>query len=278
MPSFQTSKVLTAFHDSINRATSPAPNNHAAGPIACFTYIPQLGIEAVSVNLAYTAPSEREKKWPSYWMDSPFSSMFRLWSSCKTRTLTDATDEMNALNPPGRRQTFGTTTIMNDHATFIATHAVWRDGIATLRRANLKDVMFTLVLQPLLPEWARKGDATPLDLGDCESALVVVSFTINWSNAPDDEFVKSTARNAIEKIDAVAKARGTAHRYRNLNYCAEWQCPFEGYGKKNFENMKHVSRSYDPDGLFQRGCAGGFKLDVDMKAEKVRKDETPAHR
>lgn len=154
---------------------------------------------------------------------------------------------------------------MNDHATLVATHAAWRDGITALRCANVKDVMFTLVLQPLLAEWARKGDATPLGLGGCEGALVVVSFTINWSNARDDEFVKLTTRNAIEQIDAVARASGTAHQYRYLNYCAEWQCPFEGYGKENLEFLNHVSRKHDSDGLFQRGCVGGFKLDLGLK-------------
>jgi FAD/FMN-containing dehydrogenase len=47
-----------------------------------------------------------------------------------------------------------------------------------------------------------------------------------------------------------------------LNYCAEWQRPFEGYGRENWRFLQGVSRRYDPEGLFQRGCVGGFKLDV----------------
>ena len=122
---------------------------------------------------------------------------------------------------------------------------------------------WTLVLQPLLPDWVRKGDANPLGLQDCtDEPLVIVSFTVNWAECRDDEFVKTTTRHTIEQIDAVTAANKSGHRYRYLNYCAEWQKPFEGYGEENLRFLRRVSRTYDPEGLFQRGCVGGFKLDM----------------
>jgi hypothetical protein len=267
MPASQAAKVLGAFHESVNRVDSGDPSttydNHAAGPIACFSYIQKLGVQAISVNLVYTKSPENEKKWPACWSTSSFGSLWRLWSTCKVRTLTSATDEMNALNPAGRRQVFATTTIKNDPATLAAAHAAYRDAIASIRRANVKGLVWTLVLQPLLPDWIRKGDANPLGLHDCtDEPLVIVSFTVNWAERRDDEFVKTTTRYAVEQIDAVAAANKTGHRYRYLNYCAEWQRPFAGYGEENWRFLQGVSRRYDPEGLFQRGCVGGFKLDV----------------
>ena len=127
----------------------------------------------------------------------------------------------------------------------------------------MKGLVWTLVLQPLLPIWARKGDANPLGLHDCtDDPLIIVSFTVNWAEGQDDELVKKTTRRAVDQIDAMAAANHTGHRYRYLNYCAEWQRPFEGYGEENRRLLQEVSRRYDPDGLFQRGCVGGFKLDV----------------
>ena len=170
---------------------------------------------------------------------------------------------MNALNPPGRRQVFATNTINNDRATLATAHAAYRDAIASIRRVNVKGLVWTLVLQPLLPDWVRKGDANPLGLHDCtHEPLVIVSFTVNWAECRDDEFVKTTTRRAVEQIDAVAVANKTGHRYRYLNYCAEWQRPFEGHGGANWRFLQGVSRRYDPEGLFQRGCVGGFKLNV----------------
>ena len=93
-----------------------------------------------------------------------------------------------------------------------------------------------------------------------------MSFTVNWAERRDDDFVKTTTRRAVEQIDAFAAAHQTSHRYRYLNYCAEWQKPFEGYGLENWQFLQGVSRKYDPEGLFQRRCVGGFKLDMEDAA------------
>ncbi|TGO83909.1 hypothetical protein BPOR_0576g00020 [Botrytis porri] len=210
MPSSQTSKVISVFHEVVNRVDW---DHHAAGPLACSTYIHPLGVQAISVNLVYTKPSEN--KWPEYWKRSPFSSTWRFWSTCKLRTLTSATDEMNALNPPGKRQVLATTTIKNDIATLTATHAVYQNAISSLR--------------------------------------------MNWPNARDDEVVKKITRRAIEEIEHSAEKNGTGHKWKYLNYCAEWQRPFGGYGEENVRFLRGFSRVYDSEGLFQRGCVGGFE-------------------
>ncbi|TGO46851.1 hypothetical protein BOTNAR_0561g00070 [Botryotinia narcissicola] len=260
MPRSQTSKVISAFHEVVNRVDW---DHHAAGPLACFTYIQPLGGQSISVNLVYTKPSE--KKWPEHWRRSPFSSMWRFWSTCKLRTLTSATAEMNALNPPGKRQVLATTTIKNDIATLAATHAVYQHAISSLR--SVKGLVWTLVMQPLLPDWVRKGDANPLGLHNINEPLVIVSFTVNWPNAQDDEVVKQTTRRAIEEIEQIAEKNGTDHKWKYLNYCAEWQRPFEGYGEENLSFLRDASRAYDNQGLFQRGCVGGFKLGLPVDSE-----------
>ncbi|KAI9829300.1 MAG: hypothetical protein M1826_005764 [Phylliscum demangeonii] len=267
MPASHATKVLAAFYEFVNRADSDDPctayDKYAAGPLACFTYLHILGVQAISVNLVYTKLPENEKKWPICWKTSSFGSLWRFWSTCKVRTLTSATDEMVDLNPPGKRQVLATTTIKNDPATLAAAHAAYRDAITSIRRVNVKGLSWTLVLQPLLPSWLRKGDPNPLGLQDGnQEPLVLVNFTVNWVEGQDDEFVKTTTRCAIEQIDAVAAANNTGHPYRYLNYCAEWQRPFAGYGVENWRFLKEVSGSYDPEGLFQKGCVGGFKLDV----------------
>lgn len=108
MPAFQANKVLKEFHEFGNRANSSdlnaAYDEYAAGPIACFSYAQALRTQIISVNIVYTKLPENEKKWAMCWQTSSFPSFWRLWSTCKVRTLTSATDEMDALNPPGRRQ------------------------------------------------------------------------------------------------------------------------------------------------------------------------------
>ncbi|KAK2880121.1 hypothetical protein FQN49_000535 [Arthroderma sp. PD_2] len=267
MPSSNATKVLSAFHEFVNRAhpdhPGPGYDSYASGPIACFTYLQQLGIQAISVNLVYTKLPEQKKKWPECWSSSAFKPLWRLWSTCKVRSLADACDEMNSLNPPGRRQVLATTTIKNDPATLKAVHTAYSDAIAPIKRANIKGMSWTLVLQPMLPNWAGEGgDGNPFGLSDTTEPLVIVSFTVNWIESSDDQLAEKLTREAIEQIDAAATANGTNHRYRYMNYCGDWQRPFEGYGDENLKFLQEVSRKYDPEGLFQRGCVGGFKLDM----------------
>lgn len=121
MPALQITKVLKSFQESVGRENSGGLEN-AAGPIACFSYIHKLGIQAVAINLVHTQPPENGKKWPACWKTSGFASLWRFWSTCKFQTLTSATNEMNVLNPPGRRQVFATTTIKNDLPTLTAAY------------------------------------------------------------------------------------------------------------------------------------------------------------
>lgn len=265
LPPSQSFKVLDAFHNFVGRVDSGEKStgydSHAAGPIACFAYLHRLGIEAVTVSLAYTAVPENPKNWPICWSTSSFKSLWRFWSTCKVRTLASAADEMKALNPPGRRQTFATTTIKNDAATIARTYHAYKEAIKPIRQRNVKGMTWTLVLQPMLPSWARKDDPNPLglDRGSAEP-LVNISFTVNWSLQQDDIFVENLTRSTIEQIELVAKINETGHPYRYINYCGAWQDPYLGCGEANLRFLQNVSRLYDPDGLFQKGCVGGFKL------------------
>lgn len=48
--------------------------------------------------------------------------------------------------------------------------------------------------------------------------------------------------------------------YIYLNYASLEQPVFEGYGKKNLNRLRMVSKKYDPTGLFDRLWRGYFEL------------------
>jgi FAD/FMN-containing dehydrogenase len=257
--------VLEAFHSFVARTLAGELDQrfdpYAAGPLACFTYLQSIGIQAIAVHLVHTTPDSKENGWPESWRKSGFQKLMRVWSTFKTRNLLSATDELSVLNPPGRRQEFATTTIKNDKPTLETAHKAYRDAIPKIKKHSIKGMSWTLVLQPCLPSWARKGDTNPLGLDEGpDEPLVNVQFTVNWALEEHDEVVRVITREAIEQIDAFALEHGTGHRYRYLNYCAAWQKPFESYGEENLRFLKGISREVDPEGLFQRGCGGGFKL------------------
>lgn len=140
------------------------------------------------------------------------------------------------------------------------TYAAYKRGAEAMRR--VRGMTWTLTLQPLLPTMVRKGQPDSQGLGTRTEPLVIVLFTVVWKDTADDQLVDRTTRGIIRHIDHYAASRGTADRYRYLNDCASWQRPFDGYGAENKRFLQDMSRVYDPNGLFQRACVGGFKLDM----------------
>ncbi|KAL8705180.1 MAG: hypothetical protein Q9201_001680 [Fulgogasparrea decipioides] len=254
MTSSKASQVIDAFYQ-FTEARPGVYDEYAAGPLVCFSYVQKAGVRVLATHLVYTKP----EKWPTCY--SGFKSIGRLWSTVKIRSLTSATDELDSSSPPGLRQKFVTTTVKNDHATLMEIHATFERGVEAMRR--VRGMVWTLVLQPLLPVSARKGQPDSQGLGTRTEPLVIVLFTVVWKNIEDDELVERTTRSIINGIDQYAASRDTADPYRYLNDCANWQKPFDGYGAENKRFLQQMSRTYDPDGLFQKACVGGFKLDMD---------------
>jgi FAD/FMN-containing dehydrogenase len=64
-PSSQSAKALMALHDCVKQAdpkiSDGSVDPHAAGPLVCFTYVQRLGMQVVTVHLAYTKPPDEPK-------------------------------------------------------------------------------------------------------------------------------------------------------------------------------------------------------------------------
>ena len=156
------------------------------------------------------------------------------------------------------RQLHISTTVKNDLATLEFAHATYRKKAKLLRQ--VKGMVWTLVLQPLHTSTISHGHHNVLGLSDRHENLVVVLFTAVWGDSKDDILVNTSGRAGIDEINQYAAGQGTADKFRYLNWCDGTQRPFQSYGEENLRFLKDVSRNVDPDGLFQRGCVGGFKL------------------
>jgi FAD/FMN-containing dehydrogenase len=262
---FQHAKALKAYHSYLEHASSGQPgafDENAAGPILSFAYVQAIGLKIVALQLVYTkVPEPEDKKWPVHWKETGFSSMWSLYRSSKVRSHTSAVEQNGSTAPAGTRHMQGTTTIRNDLETMAAAYTIFCETTTKLR--HVKGLLLPFVFQAILPAWMNKGHPNVLGLENCTEPLIILSFSLTWANAKDDGFVRSTIRKTLEQIDAAAVARHSDHPYRFMNYCMEWQRPFDGRGEENLMLMREASRKYDPDGLFQSGRAGGFKLDME---------------
>ena len=101
-----------------------------------------------------------------------------------------------------------------------------------------------------------------LGLNPEDGPLVLVLISYNWAREEHCEEVTAMAQKLIKDIDEATKAKGCYNRFKYLNYAANWQMDdvMEGYGEDNVLFLEEVRMKYDPNGLFQKKCPGGFKI------------------
>ena len=95
---------------------------------------------------------------------------------------------------------------------------------------------------------------------DPSPPLILLELAAIWALASDDTHVVQAIRSFIQAVDEAAERQGLASRYVYLNYAYAGQDPLRGYGRESRERLREVSRRYDPEGFFQTGVPGGFKL------------------
>lgn len=83
-----------------------------------------------------------------------------------------------------------------------------------------------------------------------------------WDKKEDDDKIATVMRGVLEDIRNDSKERGTAVPFEFLNYASQFQDPIRSYGEDNKQKLQEVSKKYDPEGMFQKGVPGGFKLFV----------------
>lgn len=91
-------------------------------------------------------------------------------------------------------------------------------------------------------------------------SLINVLILATWANQQDDSTIEKAGLEFIEQVDALAKDRDLGVPFKLLSYAYPGQNVIESYGPASVDKLNAVSAKYDPDGLFQKGVPGGFKL------------------
>jgi hypothetical protein len=153
------------------------------------------------------------------------------------------------------------TTLKADIATLQAAADIFNSNLD--RVTSIEGMVFSFTMQPyplsLLKKTVQAG-GNVLGLDPEDGPLVSILILLYWQNESDDQTVLSTAREIIEAIDKDASLKGSNVPFKYLNYAFNFQDPISSYGPENQKKLRDASRKYDPDGLFQKGVPGGFKL------------------
>ena len=159
------------------------------------------------------------------------------------------------------RELYITNTFKNDLSFLNTVYGKFNDTIKQIEKVT--GITWSLTFQPIVPAITSKSDplgGNSQGLNPSEGPLVNSLLTASWEISSDDPLVNSVADEFIDGINALAQDAGVFHRFIYFNYANKTQNPIGGYGAASKAKLQAVSKKYDPDGLFQKGVPGGFKL------------------
>ncbi len=87
-----------------------------------------------------------------------------------------------------------------------------------------------------------------------------LDLTLIWFEASDDDAINAATKSFLKQAARYTKAQGQHKEFLYSNYALPSQDPITSYGRPNQENLRAVSKIYDPKQVFQNLVPGGFKL------------------
>ncbi|OTB04274.1 hypothetical protein M426DRAFT_321108 [Hypoxylon sp. CI-4A] len=183
------------------------------------------------------------------------------FSSVRMMTLKEAATDQAAGVSIGTRCVYMNLTVKSDSAALIAASEIYKEALEPVK--SVEGLRCSFTLQPYaesLLEKSSQNGGNSFGLDTSHGPLVSVLLLSYWQNAEDDSRMLEMMESALGKIKAETAARGQLVPYVYMNYAFVNQDPVGSYGEASKKHLTEVSKKYDPEGLFQTGCPGGFKI------------------
>lgn len=195
---------------------------------------------------------------------APFVHMepqIRALNSVKMQTLVQAATEQTGAGQSRVRCLYMNVNVKADVDTLVAGGDIWCQELEAVKDVAGLMCSYTLQAYPvsLLCNTAAKG-GNVLGLEPSGGPIVNVLLLTYWTDKKDDERVLDFMKTALGRIEESAEAKGQRVPFVYWNYAYSHQNALQSYGEENVRKLRETSRKFDPDGVFQVGCSGGFKL------------------
>ena len=141
-----------------------------------------------------------------------------------------------------------------------ASFQAWNKGVAAFSEVLGLEAILYLEPVPQAAYQTAKLGPNVLGLDHNQGGLVIVGVAVGWTNESDDALVTHVAQQIVAEIDEQAKDLSKYFDFVYMNYAMDWQNVIGSYGAENVAKLRKVSKTYDPNGVFQNNVPGGFKL------------------
>ncbi|EHK40144.1 hypothetical protein TRIATDRAFT_140544 [Trichoderma atroviride IMI 206040] len=188
-----------------------------------------------------------------------FKQIIPLETTTQTRTLQDLCDELDTHMKPGIRYYIFALSIKNDRDTLKEIINLYTEGALLLKDQH--DFAPAFVCQPLLPSMLPKDDiGNAMGIKPEDGPLILFTPVWRWTEKEHDDSIHKAANIFMEKAEKAARARGTFHRYKVLNYSTGHQDVYGGYGEENRKRLLEIRNKYDPDDIMSKLRPGIIQL------------------
>ncbi|KAL4974750.1 FAD binding domain protein [Aspergillus desertorum] len=243
---------LTAFHEFVADPDYDAK----AGLMLNFAFSAATG-PLIMDQLAYAAPVQDPAVFTAFTEMQPHSA-----STTRVSSLGDLSIQTGMLAPPSSGQIVFGITLRNTLSILQQTFNIWNASTTSI--SHIPGIAWSLSLVPIVPAITaqsalRGGNVLGLDDVPPEG-LILVLLSASFNSTRDDPAVDAAAEKLGHNIINAAKAEGAYNDYVDYNHPGRWQHPIASYGRRNQRFIRETAERYDPDGVFQVLCPGGFKI------------------
>lgn len=137
----------------------------------------------------------------------------------------------------------------------------WQKALAKVKDAE--GFIFSFGFHPItkaLLEQSEKAGGNAMDIPPSDGPLFIVLINPAWKLAEDDQRIFAEVESFVKDLRILAQGKGLLHRYIFTNYGYSKDDVIAGYGEESASKLRATSEKYDPEGMFQKGVPGGFKL------------------
>ncbi|KUJ07703.1 FAD-binding domain-containing protein [Mollisia scopiformis] len=245
-------KAAEAIVDFVNRV-SDDPDTNLICMLCKITPKPVTIVAALYANMAGVERPPILDKWLA------FPEVWKSYKKDSILGLLDTTEQ--AKNYYGN---WFTLCFKND-ATIIMKAAELHDALVEQLQDHIKDGDFKTqcVFQPLplaFIQTSSKMGGNVMGLEQHDSNGIIWGFHVMVRTPELEAWALPRERRVYEGVREFAQSIDGLLNWTTANYAHPTQEVFQNYGKKNVEIIKEVAARYDPDGVFQYLCPGGFKI------------------
>lgn len=91
---------------------------------------------------------------------------------------------------------------------------------------------------------------------------LILTVSVMVKTQEDSAFISPEIKAWVDALQRFAAEINGNQDWVYANYADTIQDPIASYGAENVAFLRDVAGRYDPDGMFQSRCPGGFKLPV----------------